>query len=246
MNWGYKLMTAFLAVFAGVVSTIKPNRSFNGITLHFRWHLQKNGCSLLLQLHGCEQGAGFLGRINSGLILQFIFIIFFFHQIVVRVHRPIHQVMGVVVITLLVLYYGYHYAWQPAILNKLYAWLQKTMLRLLRSDRSTSGFLLLGMANGLLPCGMVYVALAASLTSSSLNEGIGLMVFFGIGTLPAMLALSYAGHLLSLPIRYRLRQLVPVFMGLVGLALLLRGLNLGIPYLSPELPALGKEAVICH
>lgn len=155
-------------------------------------------------------------------------------------------IMGILVITLLVLYYGYHYAWQPPVLNRLYAWLQKTMMRLLRSDRSTSGFLLLGMANGLLPCGMVYVALAASLTSSSLNEGIGLMVFFGIGTLPAMLALSYAGHLLSLPVRYRLRQLVPVFMGLVGLALLLRGLNLGIPYLSPELPALGKAAIICH
>lgn len=155
-------------------------------------------------------------------------------------------IMGILVLTLLILYYGYHYAWQPAFMNKLYLWLQRQMTRLMRSDKTVPGFMLMGMANGLLPCGMVYVAIATALTAGSIDQSIVFMASFGAGTLPAMLALSYFGHLLSLTWRFRLRKAVPVFMALVGLALLLRGLNLGIPYLSPKLQELGKVVESCH
>ena len=155
-------------------------------------------------------------------------------------------VMGILVLSLLVLYYGYHYAWQPAFMNRLYSWLQAKMSRLMRSDKTVPGFMLMGMANGLLPCGMVYVALATALTATSLDQSIGFMLMFGTGTLPAMLALSYFGHMLSLSWRFRLRKAIPLFMAIVGLALLLRGLNLGIPYISPRLHELGKAIESCH
>lgn len=155
-------------------------------------------------------------------------------------------VMGILVLLLLLLYYGYRYAVQPPFLNRFFQKLQVFMIRLLRSDKNAASFLLLGMANGLLPCGMVYVAMATAITFSSAMQSAGFMMLFGLGTFPAMTALGYFGHLISLKIRYRLRQVIPVFIGFVGIALLLRGLNLGIPFLSPELPAVGKQIVICH
>ncbi|MBL7756690.1 MAG: sulfite exporter TauE/SafE family protein [Chitinophagaceae bacterium] len=156
-------------------------------------------------------------------------------------------VMGGIVLLLLILYYGYKYAIQPALLSRFFNYLQKIMMRLLRSDKNIASFLLLGIANGFLPCGMVYVAIATALTTSSTTHSVLFMAFFGLGTIPAMLALSYFGQMISLRVRIRLRRLVPVFMGLVGLALVLRGLNLDIPYLSPELPtATGINAVHCH
>ena len=154
-------------------------------------------------------------------------------------------VMGIVVLALLILYYGYRYAVQPRWMSGFFLLLQKWMLRILQSEKNAAGFLLLGMANGLLPCGMVYVALATAITAASVNESALFMVMFGLGTMPALLALSYFGHLISVRIRYRLRQAIPVFIGLAGVLLVIRGLNLDIPYLSPKLDAIGKEVLHC-
>lgn len=153
--------------------------------------------------------------------------------------------MGIIVLVLLVMYYGYRYAIQPRWMSGFFQLLQKWMLRILQSEKNAASFLLLGMANGLLPCGMVYVALATAITAVSVDESALFMVMFGIGTLPAMLALSYFGHLISLKIRYRLRQAIPVFIGVAGILLVIRGLNLNIPYMSPRLDEIGKEVLHC-
>lgn len=154
--------------------------------------------------------------------------------------------MGIMMLILLLMYYGYRYNIQPRWMNGFFLQLQKWMMHLLQSEKNVASFLLLGMANGLLPCGMVYVALAASITASSVNESTLFMVFFGLGTLPAMFALSYFGHKLSIKWRLRLRQAVPVFIGLAAVLLIVRGLNLDIPYLSPHLEEIGKQALHCR
>jgi sulfite exporter TauE/SafE len=92
-----------------------------------------------------------------------------------------------------------------------------------------------GVLNGLLPCGLVYLALAGALSVPGAAAGAAYMVLFGLGTLPLMLALSLSGQLVPWPWRGRLRRAVPVLaLGMAAL-FILRGLGLGIPYLSPRL-----------
>lgn len=108
------------------------------------------------------------------------------------------------------------------------------------------GMYILGLANGLLPCGMVYFAITGALAAGSVNGGVFFMSAFGAGTFPAMFALSFFGSLISLPVRKQMKKTVPFVMLVMGLLLVLRGLNLNIPYISPYLRASNPDAVICH
>ena len=105
---------------------------------------------------------------------------------------------------------------------------------------------ILGLANGLLPCGMVYFAITGALAAGSVNGGVLFMAAFGAGTFPAMFALSFFGSMISLQARNQMRKAVPFVMLVMGLLLVLRGLNLNIPYISPYLQANSPDAVSCH
>ncbi len=104
-------------------------------------------------------------------------------------------------------------------------------------QRSFRSLALLGMLNGLLPCGLVYVAMAGAVASGSLPNGIIFMATFGLGTLPAMLGISLSGKLFPLALRTKLRRAIPMSVCALAGLLILRGLALGIPYLSPDLAA---------
>jgi len=93
---------------------------------------------------------------------------------------------------------------------------------------------LLGGLNGLLPCGLVYVACAGAAAAGSLPGGLAYMAIFGLGTLPVMLGISLSGHLLPLPFRRGLARMMPATVVLIATLLILRGLALGIPYVSPD------------
>lgn len=100
--------------------------------------------------------------------------------------------------------------------------------------RTLSSLFGLGLLNGLLPCGLLYAALGAA---TALGEPVRGMVFlggFGVGTLPIMLGIGLLGKTVRLHMRRRLSGVIPVFTVALGLLLILRGLNLGIPYISPE------------
>lgn len=92
---------------------------------------------------------------------------------------------------------------------------------------------LIGLVNGLLPCGLVYIALLGALSTQSITGGALFMAIYGLGTIPLMFAVSILGQLLTSNWRNRIRKATPVAMFLVGILILLRGLNLGIPYVSP-------------
>jgi sulfite exporter TauE/SafE len=103
---------------------------------------------------------------------------------------------------------------------------------------------LLGLLNGLLPCGLVYVACAGATVAGGVSSGIGYMAAFGMGTAPLMLAIGVSGRLLPLPVRLRLRAAIPVSVFLLAMLLILRGMALGIPYVSPDLQHSGIDC--CH
>ncbi len=107
----------------------------------------------------------------------------------------------------------------------------------------------IGLLNGILPCGFVYLALAGSLTAGSVAGAGMYMALFGLGTLPIMLTLSISGQLLSLRFKSRIQKAVPYVATCIALLFILRGLSLGIPYISPQMqPAHGSasEIPICH
>lgn len=93
----------------------------------------------------------------------------------------------------------------------------------------------MGFLNGLLPCGMVYVALSGALATQSLLDGAFYMMVFGFGTWPMMLGISWTKQLWKPEWRRKAMKLVPVLTVLIGLLFIVRGMNLGIPYLSPEI-----------
>ena len=101
------------------------------------------------------------------------------------------------------------------------------------SIRSFQSLFFIGMLNGLLPCGLVYMAIAGAIGTGGIAEGSLYMILFGLGTIPMLLAISLAGNIMSLAIRNRINKLIPVLVVVVGLLFILRGLSLGIPYLSP-------------
>lgn len=100
-----------------------------------------------------------------------------------------------------------------------------------------------GLLNGLLPCGMVYLALAGALSAPGATGAAGYMALFGLGTLPLMLALSLSGQLVPLLWRGRMRRAVPVLATVMAGLFIVRGLGLGIPYLSPQLGSPAKVMV---
>ena len=101
------------------------------------------------------------------------------------------------------------------------------------SIRSFSSLFFIGLLNGLLPCGLVYMAIAGAIGTGEVLLGSLYMVLFGLGTIPMMLSISLAGNVMSLAIRNKINKLIPVLVIVVGIFFILRGLSLGIPYLSP-------------
>ncbi|PUZ26945.1 hypothetical protein GA0116948_104301 [Chitinophaga costaii] len=107
--------------------------------------------------------------------------------------------------------------------------LQSLILRLLRHPRPVS-MLVLGALNGLLPCGMVYMAIAGALVLGGLTNGMIFMTAYGAGTLPALLLLSLASWKISATWRQYLRRLAPYAGLLLATLLIARGLYPDTPH----------------
>ncbi|MFN0275398.1 MAG: sulfite exporter TauE/SafE family protein [Chitinophagales bacterium] len=101
-----------------------------------------------------------------------------------------------------------------------------------------------GVVNGLLPCGLVYIALSAALAIGKPTDSALYMLSFGIGTVPAMLIISLTGKYSS-KLRLNFRKVSFVLTISAGLFLVVRGLNLGIPYISPQYNFETKEMQCC-
>lgn len=129
-------------------------------------------------------------------------------------------------------------------IDRFYRNVQLLVSRFLRVN-SLSGLFLTGLANGLLPCGMVYLAITGAAAAGNVWLGAGFMAAFGLGTMPALIILSFAGFIISIKARSFIRKLTPYAFLLMGVLLILRGLNLGIPYLSPSFAAT-SAAIQCH
>jgi len=123
----------------------------------------------------------------------------------------------------------------------------KTSLGKALKKKTADTFLTIGFLNGFLPCGLVYMAVFGSIATGSLLNGSLYMVLFGIGTIPLMTSAIYLGEFLNSTIKQRIQKAIPVFVVIIGVLFILRGLGLGIPYISPApIVEMASSAIECH
>jgi hypothetical protein len=100
--------------------------------------------------------------------------------------------------------------------------------------RSNTSLLTIGILNGFLPCGLVYIAIAGAMATGDIINGALFMVLFGLGTIPMLFLLNIAGNIVSARFRSAVRKVIPFFIIIIGILFILRGMNLGIKYISPK------------
>lgn len=101
----------------------------------------------------------------------------------------------------------------------------------------------IGMLNGLLPCGLVYAAIAGAISTAGGWQGGLFMALFGLGTLPLLLVLIGTGQRFGPLWRRRFQLVQPVLLAVSGLLLLSRGLHLDLSLFESAVPAAGAD---CH
>ena len=113
--------------------------------------------------------------------------------------------------------------------------------------KTADTFLTIGFLNGFLPCGLVYMAVIASMVTQNAWQSSLYMVLFGLGTVPLMTTAIYIGKFLNATVKQRIQKAIPVFVVIIGLLFIIRGLGLGIPYLSPTpVVEMASSTINCH
>jgi uncharacterized protein len=103
----------------------------------------------------------------------------------------------------------------------------------------------IGLLNGLLPCGLIYMAVAGAIASADPFKSAFFMAAFGLGTLPVMWSVSFFGNYIGIGLRQKIRRAYPIMMALMACLLIVRGLGLGIPYVSPSINNQTNEVQMC-
>jgi sulfite exporter TauE/SafE len=114
-------------------------------------------------------------------------------------------------------------------------------------SKSYSSLFTIGLLNGFLPCGMVYVAIFGAIAMQSVSLGVAYMLLFGVGTIPMLTLVVYLSQLLTFSSRNALQKGIPIVTIVIGILFIIRGLGLDIPYVSPSNLSLFVQAKAnCH
>jgi uncharacterized protein len=185
-----------------------------------------------------------LGRITTyslmGLMMGFVGNKLFFSGL----QQEISVTIGISLLLILILSH------KTLISNPLRLFNEKTkrLFAYFLHQKSTISMFFLGIINGLLPCGFLYLAVTGSVIAGSPLRGMLYMALFGLGTAPAMFAVSVVAKFMNLRLRKVFTQITPLYMFLMALFLIIRGLNVGIPFVSShfEKPTINQTIPICH
>lgn len=120
------------------------------------------------------------------------------------------------------------------------------MQQKIRGRKNPLWYTMSGALNGLLPCGMVYAALVPTLGLELRTDALLYMLAFGLGTLPLLLGFNFFSNALLLRFGPYFNRLIPLSIVLIGTLLILRGMELDIPFISPEMPQAGASTETCR
>lgn len=127
-----------------------------------------------------------------------------------------------------------------------YSYKVRSMLGKLFMKRNYRSLFSIGLLNGLLPCGLIYMAIAGAIASADPYKSAFFMASFGLGTLPVMWSVSFFGNFIGMGLRQKIRSAYPVLMVLMASLLIIRGMGLGIPYVSPAINNNTRDVQNCH
>ena len=186
------------------------------------------------------------GKITSYAILGILLGLFGSQLPLYGVQENLSIVMGSIMLLYVIYVFVIKSKWVPQFLkfNILYTFIIKKMGGLFKS-KNRAVFYLIGFLNGLLPCGMIYLALTSALATQNVFQGGLIMAFFGLGTMPALIMVAIGGQYFGIPFRKKIQSLLPLIIFSMGVLLILRGMNLGIPYISPHL-GIGVDKISCN
>ncbi|NOT38362.1 MAG: sulfite exporter TauE/SafE family protein [Saprospiraceae bacterium] len=215
----------------------------SGLGIGFAGNLHCVGMCGPLVIAGASSMSGKNSVLSSLLyhkarIIAYIFLGLAFGYIGQTISLVVFQQWISIVAALLIFAYLFiYYSTVNSRIDKL-QWIQilKTKIsELLYSPDSYWRIMQLGFLNGLLPCGLVYIAGITAAASGSYLTGSVLMLGFGMATFPVMLGIMIMGRKFSFQHKSLFSKLSPIMIFSVAVLLLLRGMNLGIPYISPKL-----------
>ena len=86
----------------------------------------------------------------------------------------------------------------------------KAKLSGMLKKQSNGALFITGLLNGLIPCGVVFIALQAALLQSSLANSMLFMLVFGLGTIPMMFSISYLSNSFSSVLKLKINKVMPV------------------------------------
>lgn len=172
------------------------------------------------------------GRIISYTVLGFIIGSLGFSFQLFRLFQVLSIVFGIVLIVI---------AWRKTWIKRLEFsmpgfshWISRKMGNLLKKPGAFRLFGI-GLLNGLLPCGMIFLALANALLAENSLGSAAAMAAFGLGTLPGLIGVGFFAQRINTNFRSKITTAFPYILSVIGLLVILRGANLGIPYLSPKI-----------
>ncbi|MBC5834374.1 sulfite exporter TauE/SafE family protein [Flavobacterium sp. F372] len=123
----------------------------------------------------------------------------------------------------------------------------KTQLGLQFKKKSYKSLFLIGLFNGYLPCGMVYVALFGAMAMNNVFLGSLYMTLFGLGTIPLMMVLVNFLKTTQFSYYSKFQKVIPILIICIGILFVLRGFGLDIPYISPSILHLHIQSEVnCH
>jgi len=148
--------------------------------------------------------------------------------------RILTIIAGILLIVMAIFSFGKtEFSSKIPLINKLLLKLKINLGNILQKADYRSRFTT-GLLNGFLPCGMVYMALTASMASGGVWQGAVFMGLFGVGTFPFMFAVVLFGNIMNHAFRIKVLKAIPIFMVIMGCLFVIRGMEMGIPYISPN------------
>jgi len=174
-----------------------------------------------------------LGRITSYAIIGLLFGLLGKGLFISGLQQNLSIVIGVIMILIVILPVSFFNKFNFTKPLYFAVGKVKSNLGIYLKKSSLKAFFVIGFLNGFLPCGLVYMALFAAISTGSSLNGAIYMALFGLGTVPMMTAALLFGNFIKLSIRNKIQKAIPIFVVIIGLLFILRGLGLGVKYISP-------------
>ena len=187
-----------------------------------------------------------LGRLSSYTFLGLLFGIFGRGLYLAGFQQNLSIFIGIAILLVVIIPERLIASWTFA--QPIYMFLGRAKSKLGQQFKKSSfgSLFTIGILNGLIPCGMVYVAIFGAIGMQNEVYGMLYMLLFGLGTIPLMTAVVYLKAFISLSLRNKINKIIPYVAAVVGILFILRGLGLGIPYVSPSNMSLFVSSAECQ